>query len=69
VLVELSVMEQRYEAVMAVLRDGLQVSEVALLYGVSRQSVHGWIARYQHGGIGALANRSHRSGRYSSHRG
>lgn len=59
-LVELSVMEQRYDAVMAVLRDGRQVAEVARLYGVSRQSVHAWIVRYQRGGIAALANRSHR---------
>lgn len=28
--------------------------------GVSRQSVHAWIARYEQGGLGALADRSHR---------
>jgi transposase-like protein len=60
VLVELSVMEQRYEAVMAVIRDGWQVTEVARRLGVSRQSVHAWIARYEAGGLPALADRSHR---------
>ena len=38
-LVELSVMEQRYQAVLAVVQDGWQVSEVARRLGVSRQSV------------------------------
>jgi transposase InsO family protein len=60
VLVERSIMEQRYEAVMAVLRDGEPVVEVAARFGVSRQSLHTWIARYQQGGIGGLADRSHR---------
>jgi transposase InsO family protein len=60
VLVAHSVMEQRYEAVMAVLRDGEPVTEVGARFGVSRQSVHGWISRYQDGGISALADRSHR---------
>jgi len=60
VLVELSVMEQRYQAVLAVVQDGWQVSEVARRLGVSRQSVHAWIARYEAGGLGALADRSHK---------
>ena len=47
VLVERSVMEQRFEAVMAVVRDGLPVVEVAAKFGVSRQSVHSWIRRYE----------------------
>src|SRR5687767_13117964 len=38
-------MEQRYEAVMAVLRDGEPIVEVAARVGVSRQSLHAWIAR------------------------
>lgn len=59
-LVELSVMEQRYQAVMAVIQDGWKVSEVADRLGVSRQSVHNWIARYEAGGLPALADRSHR---------
>ena len=59
-LVELSVMEQRYQAVLAVVQDGWKVSEVAERLGVSRQSVHAWIARYEVGGLAALADRSHR---------
>jgi transposase InsO family protein len=59
-LVELSVMEQRYQAVMAVVQDGWKVTEVADRLGVSRQAVHKWIARYQAGGLAALADRSHR---------
>lgn len=39
-LVELSVMEQRYQAVMAVIQDGWKVTEVAERLGVTRQSVH-----------------------------
>jgi transposase-like protein len=62
VLVELSVMEQRYQAVLAVLQDGWQVSEVARRVGVSRQSIHAWIVRYDQGGLPALADRSHRPG-------
>jgi len=60
VLVELSVVEQRYDAVMGVIRDGLKVTEIAEAYGVSRQTVHSWLRRYEAGGIGALADRSHR---------
>lgn len=59
-LVELSVMEQRYQAVLAVTQDGWKVVEVARKLGVSRQAVHGWLARYEAGGLAALADRSHR---------
>lgn len=59
-LVELSVMEQRYQAVLAVVQDGLKVTEVAARLGVARQSVHNWIARYEAGGLAALADRSHK---------
>lgn len=59
-LVELCVMEQRYQAVLAVIQDGWKVVEVADRLGVSRQAVHAWIARYQAGGLPALADRSHR---------
>jgi transposase len=58
VLVELSVMEQRYQAVLAVIQDGWKVTEVADHLGVSRQSVHNWITRYEAGGLAALADRS-----------
>jgi transposase InsO family protein len=60
VLLELTVAEQRFNAVMEVLRDGLTVTEVADRYGVSRQAVHGWLRRYRTGGLDALADRSHR---------
>jgi transposase-like protein len=43
-LVELSLMEQRYRAVMEVIEQGRTVTEVAARYGVSRQSVHTWLA-------------------------
>jgi transposase InsO family protein len=59
-LVALSVVEQRYRAVMAVL-DGAAVTEVAAEAGVSRQSVHAWVARYRDGGLAGLADRSHRT--------
>ena len=58
-LVEVSVVEQRYRAVLEV-RAGVPVTEVAARYGVSRQSVHAWIRRYDEGGLGALADRSRR---------
>jgi len=58
-LVVLSVIEQRYRAVMAVL-DGAGVTEVAAEVGVSRQSVHAWVARYRRGGLAGLVDRSHR---------
>ena len=59
-LLELTVAEQRFTAVMEVLRDGLTVIEVAERYSVSRQTVHGWLRRYANGGLEALADRSHR---------
>src|SRR5215831_7767721 len=58
-LVEVSVVEQRYRAVLEV-RSGLAVTEVAARFGVSRQSVHAWVRRYAEGGLGALADRSRR---------
>ena len=59
-LVELSVMEQRYQAVLEILVQGATVTEVARRYGVSRASVHTWIRRYEAGSVAALADRSHR---------
>ena len=58
-LVEVSVAEQRYRAVLEV-RGGVPVTEVAARFGISRQSVHAWIRRYDEGGLGALADRSRR---------
>lgn len=59
-LVELGLLEQRYQAVTEVLRDGASVVDVARRYNVTRQTVHNWIARYNAGGIAALADRSAR---------
>ena len=58
-LVQLSVVEQRLDAVRAVLA-GARVTEVAASLGVSRQSVHGWLARYLVEGVPGLTDRSHR---------
>jgi hypothetical protein len=60
VLVKLSVMEQRDQAVLAVVQDGSKVTEVAARLGFSRKSVHAWLARYEQGGLAALAERSRR---------
>nr|WP_239114950.1 helix-turn-helix domain-containing protein [Planotetraspora kaengkrachanensis] len=49
----MSVMEQRYRAVLDV-EAGSPVTEVAEQYGVSRQSVHAWVRRYRAGGLGAI---------------
>jgi transposase InsO family protein len=59
-LVELSVMEQRYQAVLAVVQDGWKISEVAARLGVTRQTVHNWIRRYEAEGLASLADHSHR---------
>ena len=56
-LMELSVQEQKYQAVLAVLSDGRSVSEVAEQWGVSRQSVHAWLRRYEDSGLAGLAAR------------
>jgi transposase len=39
------VAEQRYLAVLAVISDGLSISQVAEKVGVSRQTLHAWLAR------------------------
>jgi len=54
------VAEQRYQAVLAVIGDGRSVSEVAGQWGVSRQTLHAWLSRYEAGGLEALADGSHR---------
>jgi transposase InsO family protein len=57
---ELSVAEQRYQAVLAVISDGLSISQVAQKVGVSRQTLHSWLARYEVEGLEGLVDRSHR---------
>jgi transposase InsO family protein len=51
--------EQRYRAVLEVL-DGSPVSEVAVRYGVSRQSVYSWKARHAAAGVDGLREVSRR---------
>ena len=55
--------EQRYQAVMAVIGDGLSVSQAAEKTGVSRQTLHAWLARYEAEGFDGLKDRSHRPAR------
>lgn len=57
-LVELSVVEQRYMAVREVLDTGAPIKDVATRHGVSRQSIHRWLVRYANGGLGALTDKS-----------
>jgi len=45
---------------LAVISDGLSVSQVAGKIGVSRQTVHAWLARYEAEGLEGLKDRSHR---------
>lgn len=57
-LVELGLVEQRYQAVLAVIRDGVPVAEVARRHGVARQTVHVWLRRYAAKGLAGLADQS-----------
>ena len=58
-LIVLSVVEQRLDAVRAVLA-GAEVTEVAAQVGVHRMTVHRWVGRYLAEQVGGLADRSHR---------
>src|SRR6266704_5162426 len=60
---EMSVTEQRYKAVLAVIADGRTVSEVASEWGVCRQTMHRWLARYEGDGLEGLGNHSCRPAR------
>jgi transposase-like protein len=57
---EISVSEQRYKAVLAVIADGRTVTQVARDWSVSRQTMHRWLERYEGDGLEGLGNRSHR---------
>jgi transposase InsO family protein len=59
VLVELRLVEQRYQAVLEVL-EGASVTEVARRFGVARQTVHVWLGRYGSGGLAGLADKTSR---------
>jgi len=54
------VAEQRYKAVEAVLALGQTITQVARDWGVSRQTIHGWLAKYEGDGLEGLGNRSRR---------
>jgi transposase InsO family protein len=56
-LVELGLVEQRYQAVLEVL-NGVPVVEVARRFGVARQTVHDWLRRYGRQGMAGLVDRS-----------
>src|SRR5215831_11178032 len=58
VLVELGLVEQRYQAVLEVLNDGATVTDVARRFGVARQTVHDWLRRYADQVLGGLVDRS-----------
>jgi len=58
VLVELGLVEQRYQAVLEVLNDGVPIIEVAARFGVTRQSVHRWLKRYAAQGLAGLVDAS-----------
>ena len=50
-IVELNLVEQRYQAVLEVLNNGATVSDVARRNGVARQTVHEWLRRYASQGL------------------
>jgi transposase InsO family protein len=60
VLVELGLVEQRYQAVLEVINDGATVTDVARRNGVARQTVHGWLREYAARGLAGLADKSSR---------
>ena len=53
-LVELGLVEQRYQAVLEVLNEGVSVTEVAARFGVTRQRVHRWLAPLRGSGSGRV---------------
>ncbi len=54
-LVRLGLVEQRHKAVLEVL-GGATVTDVALRYGVTRQTVHRWLKSYARQGLGGLVD-------------
>jgi len=58
VLVELGLVEQRYQAVLEVVNDGATVIDVARRHGVSRQTVHERLVKYANHGLADLVDRS-----------
>ncbi len=58
-LVELRLVEQRHQAVLEVFA-GVSVTQVALRYGVTRQTVHRWLRRYGALGLAGLSDTTSR---------
>lgn len=56
VLVELGLVEQRYQAVLEVLNEASTVTDVAVRFGVTRQTMHRWLRRYAAEGIAGLVD-------------
>ena len=59
-LVELGLVELRYQAVLEVVNQGASVTEVAVRFGVTRQTLHRWLRRYAAEGLAALVDGSAR---------
>jgi transposase-like protein len=60
VLVELRLVEQRYQAVLEVLDEGASATDVARRFGVARQTVHGWLRKYAASGLAGLSEQTSR---------
>ena len=56
-LVELGLVEQRYQVVREVLDGAVSITEAAQRAGVTRQSVHRWLRRHAALGLAGLADR------------
>ncbi|MGH2806172.1 MAG: IS481 family transposase [Actinomycetota bacterium] len=56
-LVDLSMVEQRYDAVREVL-EGASVKDTATRYGIDRRTLHRWLVRYATDGLAAPADKS-----------
>ena len=59
-MVELSMVEQRYQAVREVIASGDPITVVAARYGVDLRTLHRWLTKYANGGLEALATRSNK---------
>ena len=57
-LVELGLVEQRYQAVLEVFNNGATVTDVARRNGVARQTVHEWLRKYAAHGLAGLVDGS-----------
>ena len=55
---EMSVTAQTYKVVLAVIANGRTVGEMASDWGVCRQTMYCWLARYESDGLEGLGNRS-----------